>query len=100
MLAWKIGFDRYLCRNHSERHCALHHAQHLRIVSSVYNAAQDMKDTAANCVALMMQRVTSSIAIYFIMLGLFCSTNLLKDNLTSIWSRSTKEKSFDICNIC
>lgn len=99
MLAWKIGFDRYLCGNHSERHvCALHHAQHLRIVSSVYNAAEDMKDTAANCAAIMMQRVTSSIVIYFKMLCLLCSTNLLKDNLTSIWSRSTKEKSFD--NIC
>lgn len=85
MLAWKIGFDSYLCGNHSERQvCALNHAQHPRIVSSVYNTAKDPKDTAANCVALMMQRETSSIVIYFMMLYLLYSTNLLKENLASI----------------
>lgn len=84
MLAWKIGFDSYLCRNHSERQvCAPDHAQHPRIVSSVYNTAEDLKYAAANCVTLKMQRVTSSIVIYFITLCLLCSTNLL-DNLTLI----------------
>lgn len=84
VLAWKIGFD---SENHFDRQvcvCVLDHAQHPRIVSSVYNTAKDQKKTAAKCVALIMQGVTSSIVIHLLMLPLLCSTNVPKDNLRSI----------------
>lgn len=90
-----------VCGNHSDRQaCTLDHAQHPRKDSSVYTTAEDLKDTAAYFVALMMQSVTSCVVIYFVMLCLLCGANLRKDNLTSELLDQREKLWYAVCNIC